>query len=391
LGNWVRRALRDWRVWALTATIQGPGARAIVRYTPWPALILPITFIAAFLIYGACLHGPLAPWTRRFGSRLGLVVGTICVIAAINVVAYPHADALKHQHRGSDEDNALIDLAGRLVGGQRPLYVATYLGNAPSPGPVWAAVIAPLAVTGTYALLTPLGLAMLVWIVRRAGGGQNGTALALLLPPTSPGFWELSVTGSDLFAIGVLFVALTTVAWNSRRVTVGVSLPLLILVLAAASSRVVFGFVTLCVSLFMWRKNRAGFMLVATATVVVIGVEVWSWWPDSAGVTPLFLIAKLVRQLGAAGIAVALLTAIAGAALALVQLNDRIETWWRSLWLLLTAPLATVSLGVLAALGWDLAAWQAAGYVEVAVPAAVAWVAVTAARPAGSRVPFQTT
>jgi hypothetical protein len=387
----VRRALRDWRVWALTLTIQGPGARAIVRYAPWPALTLPIFFIAAFLIYGACLHGPLAPSLRRFGSRLVLTVAVLCAIAAVNVVVYPRADALKHQGRGSDQDNALIDLAGRIVHGQRPLYVATYLGNAPSPGPAWAVLVAPLALTGTYALLTPVALAILVWIVRRAGGGGRGTALALLLPPSSPGFWELSVTGSDLFAIGVLFVVLTAVAWRSRRTSVGESIALLILTLAAASSRVVFAFVPLCVSLFMWRKHRSGFIWVAAAAVVVTGVEFWSWWPDPAGVTPLFLISKLVRQLGAGGVAVAILVAIAGAAVALVQLDERIDSWWRALWLLLVVPLAAVSLGVLAALGWDVAAWQAAGYLEVAVPAAVACVAIMAAPPGDMQVLSRTT
>jgi hypothetical protein len=387
----MRRALRDWRVWALTLTIQGPGARAIIRYAPWPALTLPMFFIAAFLIYGACLHGPLAPWLRRLGSRLGLTVAVLCAIAAVNVVVYPRADALKHQDRGSDEDNALIDLAGRLVYGQRPLYVATYLGNAPSPGPAWAVLVAPLAVTGGYPLLTPMALAILVWVVKRAGGGGRGAALALLLPPTSPGFWELSVTGSDLFAIGVLFVVLTTVAWRSRRATIGTSAILVILSLVSASSRVVFGFVPLCISLFMWRKHRPGFMLVAAAAVVVTAVEFWSWWPDTAGVTPLFLIAKLVRQLGAVGIAMAILVAIASAAVDLVQLDEQIDSWWSGLWLLLVVPLATVSLGVLAALGWDVAAWQAAGYMEVAVPAAVACVAIMAARLDGMSVLSRTT
>ena len=212
---------------------------------------------------------------------------------------------------------------------------------------------APLAVTGAYSLLTPVALAILVWVVKRAGGGGRVAALALLLPPTSPGFWELSVTGSALFAIGVLFVVLTAVAWRSRRATIGTSAILLILALAAASSRVVFAFVPLCVSLFMWRKHRPGFVLVAAAAVVVTGVEFWSWWPDTAGVTPLFLISKLVRQLGAGGVVVGIVVAMAGAAVALVQLDEQIDSWWRGLWLLLVAPLAAVSLGVLAALGWD--------------------------------------
>jgi hypothetical protein len=127
LKNRVWCALRDWRVWALVLTVQGPGVRAVVRYAPWPAL--PLVFIVSIAAYGLCLHGPFARWTR---------------------------------------------------------YVPTYLGNAPGVGPGWAAVVSPLAVTGTYALLTPLALTVLAWTVRRSGGWEAGTLLALLLPLTSP-------------------------------------------------------------------------------------------------------------------------------------------------------------------------------------------------------------
>lgn len=125
MDNRVWRALRDWRVWALVLTVQGPGVRAVVRYAPWPAAALLLVFIVSIAAYGLCLHGPFARWTR---------------------------------------------------------YVPTYLGNAPGVGPGWAAVVSPLAVTGTYALLTPLALAVLAWTV----SGEAGTLLALLLPLTSP-------------------------------------------------------------------------------------------------------------------------------------------------------------------------------------------------------------
>ena len=56
-----RRALRDWRVWALVFTIQGPGSRAIVRYAPTPLFVLIIVFITAFVFYSTYIHGPLRP------------------------------------------------------------------------------------------------------------------------------------------------------------------------------------------------------------------------------------------------------------------------------------------------------------------------------------------
>ena len=386
----MRCSLRDWRVWALTLTIQGPGVRAVFRYAPWPAWLFPAIIGVAVFVYGASLHGPLTPWIRRIGSRLSVIVGVLCVVAAVNLLVYPRVDALKFQGRGSDEDDALIETARRLVTGQRPLYIATYLGNAPSVGLGWVALVAPLAVTGAYALLTPLALGLLVWIVRREGGGDAGTALALLLPLTSPAFWELLVTGSDLFAIGVLFVALTALAARWRLRSLGVSVLGVVLVVAAASSRVAFAYVTACISAFMWRMKRSGALLAGAATVAVAAGECWFWWPDREGVTPLFLIAKLVRLLDAGGVALSVVVALGSAGWALAQLDDEIDSWWRGLWAVLVLPLAAISLGLLAASGWQVAAWQAASYVEVAVASLVACVATSAARRAGSPAAIRT-
>jgi hypothetical protein len=386
LVNWAGRSLRDWRVWALTLTIQWSGVRAVVKYGPWPVLLLPIIIVAAFIVYGACLHGPLVPWMRRIGSRLVLVGGALCVVAAVNLLVYPRVDALKFQGRGSDEDNALVDTAERLVTGQRPVYVATYLGNTPSVGLGWAALVAPLAVTGTIALLTPIALGLLVWMVRRDGGGDSATALALLLPMTSPGFWELSVSGSDLFAIGVLFVVTTACAARWRSLNLATAILGVTLVVAAASSRVAFAYVTASIAAFMWRMKRSGALLAGAATAAVVAGEYWVWWQERDGASPLYLVSKLAGLLGAVGVGLAVLIAFVSAAWALAQLDDNIDAWFRGLWALLAMPLAVVSFGVLAALAWDAAAWQAASYVEVAVPAAIACVAISAGRTADAPI-----
>jgi len=376
--NW-RRALRDWRVWALVFTVQGPGVRAIVRYAPAPAFVLAFVFIAAFVFYGACLHGALRRWLPGAGSRLGIIIAVLGAVAALNLAVYPRVDGLKAEGRGSDEDDALVMSARRLVTGQRPVYVPTYLGNTPSVGPAWAALVSPLAITGTYALLTPLALAVFVWTVRRAGGGDTGTALALVLPIASIGFWELSVTGSDLFAIGVLFAGLTALAWGWRAPAVGTSTAALVLAFAAASSRVTFAWVVASIALFMWRTRRAGSAIVAGAALSTVAAEAWFWWPDIDR-TPLYLISKLAGQLGATGTELAVAAAVGSTAWALARIDDSVERWWSGLWIVLVLPLASVSVGALGALGWQIANWQAAGYVEVAVPAVVASVAIHAAR-----------
>jgi len=361
-------------VWALALTLQGPGARAIVRYAPWPAVVLPLVVLSSIAAYAVCLHRPLPSWAR-VGSRVKIVAAVLCLMAAIAVVAYPRIDARKVNRQGSDEDDALIQTAERLVTFQRPLYIPTYLGNAPSVGPGWALLVSPLALTGLYPLLTPLAMAVLIWTVRRSGGGEAGTVLALALPLASPAFWELSVVGSDLFAIGVLFVVLTGLARSGWEAASRTSIAAAALVCAAASARAPFAWVTACVSLFMWRKGRSGAALVASVTAATIAAEAWLWLPASDQ-TPLYL--KLAGLLGTGGGTIAVVAATASVVWACLQLGHRIESWWLGLWVILMVPLAIVSLGVFAALGWRIAEWQAAGYVEVAVPAVVAYVAATA-------------
>jgi hypothetical protein len=383
LGTRVLRALRDWRVWALALTIQGPGARAVVRYAPWPAVLFPLLILSSIAAYAVCLHGPFPSWIRRVGSRLEGVAVVLCLTAAIIVFVYPRVDARKAHGLGSDEDDALIQTAERLVTLQRPLYVPTYLGNAPSAGPGWALLVSPIVVTGLYPLVTPLALAVLVWTVRRSGGTDVGTALALVLPLASPAFWEVSVAGSDLLAVGVLFVVLTRLASSGWRATAKTSIGAATLACAASSARVPFAWITACVSFFMWRRGRSGAALVAVVTAVTVAAEVWFWLPRS-GQTPLHLISKFAGLLGVRVGAMAAAATIASAAWASLQLRDSIESWWLGLWVILVVPLTIVSLGVLAAQGWQVAGWQSAGYVEVAVPALVAYVASTTPAPDAS-------
>lgn len=163
MSAWFRSALRDWRIWALTLTLQLPAARAIVRYAPVPAVTLPLIVVLSFVLYAACFHGPLRRLSTQTPSRAGAAL-VVAVVAVVIFSIYPRADALKASGRGSDEDDALITTANRLIRLERPLYVPTYLGNAPSAGAGWAALVSPLACSGLYFLLTPLALAVLAWV-----------------------------------------------------------------------------------------------------------------------------------------------------------------------------------------------------------------------------------
>jgi hypothetical protein len=96
--------------------------------------------------------------------------------------------------------------------------------------------------------------------------------------------------------------------------------------------------------------------------------------------TPLYLLSKLSGLLGAGGVVMAVVAAVSGAVCALAQLDDRIDSWWLGMSAVLVFPLTAVSVGVLAALDREISTWQAAGYVEVAAPSLVAYVALSRRR-----------
>ena len=102
--NW-RRALRDWRVWALVFTVQSPGVRAIVRYAPDPALSNDPTSLlrkpamaAAYAYAGSNPIGNIDPSGLEFFT----VQSRASVVAA-------HADARAFVSRNPAVARSIVD------------------------------------------------------------------------------------------------------------------------------------------------------------------------------------------------------------------------------------------------------------------------------------------
>lgn len=369
----MRNRLRDWRVWALLVTVQWPGLHTIAKYAPWPALATALVVVTAADLYAGLLHGHRP---RALAGHRWPVPVAIAVVLAINLACYPRVDALKTAGRGSDQDDALIVTARRLVTAQQPVYTPTYLGNPPSPGPVWALVVAPLAASGAYALLTPTAFALLIWIVSRYAR-RAGVWLATIVPLSSPGFWELLVNGSDLFAIGVLFTSLVVVGHRWRPGWLGVVTGGL--AAAAASSRVVFACVPAGVAAFMWRAGRPGALTVAAVTVATVVAEGMLWMSYPPGTTPMHIVTDTTQELGIAWVICAVIAFGGCAIFAASRAGDSLAAWLRGVWLMVSAPLLIVTVGALMTREWRVEDWYAASYLEVAVAPLVASIALDAA------------
>jgi hypothetical protein len=376
-AEWLRRGARDWRVWALWLFLQAPGFRVLAKFLPSslrPAI--PVWLVGVWLLYSALLHHEgLRVWCRRAAARR--ILGAIVIaLALFNAAVYPRVDARKAQMLGSDEDDNLIQTSVRLVTGQRPLYVHNYFGNAPTQGPGWALMVTPLTLTGAYFLLTPLAYGALPLVVAAAGGSGLAAAIAAIVPLTSPAFWELLVTGSDLFAIGVLFVALTAALHQWRRTAVSTAI-CLGLTAAAATSRFIFAFPAALAGSFLWRRDRLGGALFVTASVMIVLIEWAAWWPDTADATPISLVGKGIFMLGPLGVRLGAIAAVAATAIAIWLADRRVESWMRSGWLALAVVLGAIAIAELGDPDFDFQSWRAATYPMVAAPLLVATVALT--------------
>jgi hypothetical protein len=279
-------------VWTLFLVLQVPGLRALARAAPGPwRPVAALYLIGAFFLYAWCRHWSGIPaGAPRLLRIRALPMVAVTLLAIVNAVGYPVADGLKRVGRGSDQDDALILTGERLLAGQRPYAAVTYLDHRPSPGPGWVLLALPFTVTGLYFLLTPA----FVWIAAaavRAAHGVGPANVFLLLLASSPGFWETMIVGSDMFAIGALFVVTAVLAHSCRspRTAPWVAA----LAGLASTSRLPFASIVPLLAAFLWKREHSEgvrFFLIAGGAAAFLHAGFLAW--DPAHYWPAHLFAK---------------------------------------------------------------------------------------------------
>jgi len=381
LSSW----LANPHVWLLWVSLQLPSLRPLAKYLP--PVLQPLGFaylLGALMAYAALLHSvPLPGRLRRCLDRGWLLVGLILLALALNYVLYPIADALKFQMRGSDQDDALLQLARRLLQGLSPYAQPTYFGNPISTGPGLVLLLWPLLTPATYFLITPLclgGVALVLARVRRSWLPAN---LLVLLCMSSPAFWETMVVGSDVFVMGGICFGVLTAVYYKLAWRPGALLLCALILGAAATSRVIFIYLIPLISLFQWKRGPGlALALGGLALAVALGLHgVFYLW-DPAHYTPLHLLGKGNQLLPPVLKAAVLMGGVGVAVWAWLRLSDTYPSWLFFLWLGLVIPLAGVSFGDL----WvwrhvNLAAWEGANYLLVPLPVLVAYVVMQVPEP----------
>lgn len=367
------KIISDWRAWLLLWSLQVPSLRALVKYLPESLhLLIPLYFVIAFAGYAWLLRTNM--FAKLFDSR-ALFVGLIALHVALNLFVYPQADALKFSGRGSPQDDALIVGGERLVQGLNPYEGETFKKEWVSAGPAWIVLALPYTLTGMFALFTPFWIALTAIIIGRLHS-RRAALLFLILCFSSPVVWELSVTGSDMVAMGCAFLLL--VLWSFRAWTGGNVFAKFLSAAFTASvttSRIVFGYLQLLLAGFLLRRNFKTAFAYGAATLglfVLIQLPFYLWNPERYFPLTRFFWAK--GMLGPALEVISLITTAATLiCLALkTELNER--GWIKGALVSLLVTMFWSALGDLRSHDYALAAWEGANYFGPLIPMAVFFV-----------------
>lgn len=377
LFNKWKDAVLDQRVWLLFILLQLPAFHSLYKYIPentHPCIIFYL--IILFGVYASILHNGLL---HRIGMRLlnngWATFALFILVSLINYFVYPIADGMKAQMLGSDQDDALIQAGLRLINGQNPYEARTYFGNPASPGPGWVVLVLPFIMSNTYFLLTPLFITFVAISIRLIGGSFYKANLFIVLLMSSIMFWELLVIGSDVIAIGCLFLGCVVAVyykWNKKGLFVLGSIALVSL---AATSRIVFVYIIPLIGVFLWRRGYLAsikFMIYSGLILFLIHFGFYIW--NSGAYTPLHLLNKGGAMLGSKLMVVAALCCVIVGFYTILKVEDKFESWVFFFWLCLIAPLAFVSIGDLAGRSYAFAQWEGANYLMVATPVYLAYI-----------------
>lgn len=350
-------------------SLQIPSLRALVKYAPEGFLpLIPVYLIGTFFLTYWFIHRFRA---TRIAQWKWLPLALIVLHTAINVVVYPKADALKFENRGSPQDDALIVGGERLVSGLNPYEGETYRHEWVSAGPGWIVLALPFTLTGLFALFTPFWVALCAWWIWKRYDVASAS-LFLILLFSSLVFWELSVTGSDMLAMGCAFLlSLVLLDWSKSR---GWSAKFLSALFAAsvATSRIVFAFLLPLQAAFLYhRKKRDGIFygVLAVGLFVLIQLPFYLW--NAARYFPLTRFAWAKGMLGTELEVLAAITTILVLIYAAFKSGERFEDWLSMTVLTLVVTMFWSALGDLKAREFDLALWEGANYFGPLIPTAV--------------------
>lgn len=353
--------------------LQLPALRPLAKYVPekFP-LIAPLFLVGIFGIYVFLFRSfQMNHWIKYLDNR-NLYWGIILLFTAAVAVVYPMADGLKEVGRGSDDDDAMRILAENIAVLKNPYFIRTYHGNPLSPGPGWAALWIPIALLGGYQFLNPIMLCAAGLTVKKcAKNGWLSANMFLVLILSSLAVWEMSTTGTDLFALGLCFLCLPL--WIRKAEKQHWIFLLAVLLGMISTSRIIFVYIPFLVGFVLWDGSKQKAVVVALTSLVVCVVlhAVFYYW-SGGDYPPSHVFSKGDRIMTLNMKMLAISVCVASGVFMLRSYKNSSPVWL--MWMGLMPPLMVLSLADLSnLLDWDFALWIGSRYFLPPMALFVAW------------------
>lgn len=279
-----------------------PSFDTALKYFGIPGIIayFAVGLLALFAVWKFILPLYCARMTDKFADIFAVI--TFAFLTLLVYVVYPLANSGRFG-RGGDADDALLIAGAKLLNGEFPYYLSTYLGNMISPMPGAVLFSLPFVALGIVALQNIFWLGVLFVTVRHY---FKNSAFALgfiwLLLLISPTVYQNLFTGADyvsnsIYILVFMWIMITTVS-NRESAEWQRILPAVLLGIGFSSRSNFLVLMPLLLSILVQNAGwKQAIKYLSIAGFACLAVTVPFWIYDPSGFTPLIVQSMKVTEL----------------------------------------------------------------------------------------------
>jgi hypothetical protein len=359
----------------LLLLIIAPNARAIYKYAPTSPLALTILY--AFLMLVLINFFQTQYFKSRFEKWVGNYWYIFFVLATVTLViwfAYPYADGLKMQMRGSDQDDCVIIGATQLLNFGHPYIQKSYFGSPCSPGMGMLLLYLPFVFLQVYSFGAIVFAVLNILLVMRYTGSIYQAAFFSTLLFGSLFQLEMLVVGSDLFILGCgIAIASLKISEAISTQDIKTIIWLAILIGLLSSTRINFLVIFPVMSFFIflhWRKGAVIFGIISFCIAILPSAYIYQLNPVEF--SPLHLLDKVDNLLQVGVREITSILSILAFLVGVYFVKKSVKNICSALLLSLSPSLLVLALGdLIVKSGGQLGQWEGANYLLPIIPLAL--------------------
>ncbi len=334
---------------------------------------LKFTNIYIFIVYGILLNIFVFLIYERYKRSIVKLFNWkvfIVFIAICSFFLYPIIDARKSEKgKGSTGDEALI-LSANTLKSSCKLYDATIDSTTPiSPGPGWVILNSPFVLLNVYFLFTPFYIFVLCLVLNKVFNNRMSNFFLLFLS-MSMLFWELILNGHDIFPLSAMLFLCSILVFQylTKKVRIDVLLLISVLIGIVSTSRVVFVFYPLLLSVFLWKLNRKNALVMFLTSMSVFLFLNLFFYSINTYYQPIHLFDKAVRNINYGMIVAGSVGFAAGLFFQYRNLKNNIVSWNKNLFISFLVVFLPIASGDLIKSKFNFLTWEGANYLMPVIP-----------------------